>query len=135
MRIVRLILRDHKAPLFFLRSRCLQQRYTRSAQRSARSKMHEKAHINDKWKTLLFFSLQSICVYISKFVYGVINEKKRDPRRTHRDSHVKSRVCKRLIIYRFNDPFNRRSLKFIEGYLREIRKNLMKCIDMQKSRM
>lgn len=49
----------------------------------------------------------------------VIMEEKRDPQGgSHRVSHVKSRVRERLIIYPFSDLFNRHSLKFIEGYLR-----------------
>lgn len=76
-------------------------------------------------KIIVFFYNCSIYVDISRFVYDICNYggKKRFPRRTHRVSHVKSRVCKRLIIYPFSDLFNRHSLKFIEGYLRNAEKS------------
>lgn len=83
-----------------------------------------KAHIKDrrgKKSYCFIFSLRSVRVNILGFVYdGMYNQRgegRRDPKRTHRDSHVKLRVGEPLIIYRSSDPFNRRSLKFIEGYL------------------
>lgn len=80
-----------------------------------------KAHIKDRRKKeLLYFFRCDPFALICRDLYTAIcaiDEERRDPKRTHRDSHVKSRVRELLIIYRSSDTFNRRSLKFIEGYL------------------
>lgn len=93
------------------------------AMRSGVHRKCTKTHINDKSKkrekSSFYRPNPFALIRRDLFTICVVDEEKRDPRRTRSDSHVKSRVRERLIIYRSSDPFNRRGLKFIEGYLRD----------------